>query len=121
MKAGLDAKLKKRADNDAKGAEGMCAAASGSGLNRVRQGSAASRTAKANRIRRSHTECGLVNASGSLAPAPSFKGNKQLLPSKICVACGRPMAWRKRWARTWAEVKLCSQACRKGRTRAAML
>jgi hypothetical protein len=44
-----------------------------------------------------------------------FKGNKQSLPSKPCVACGRPMTWRKRWARSWNDVKFCSQACRKSR------
>jgi hypothetical protein len=42
-----------------------------------------------------------------------FKGNKQSLPSKLCVACGRTMTWRKRWARSWAEVRFCSEACRK--------
>ena len=47
------------------------------------------------------------------AASPSFKGNKQTLPSKPCVACGRPMTWRKRWARSWDEVKFCSDACRK--------
>jgi len=47
------------------------------------------------------------------AAPPSFKGNKQALPSKPCAACGRPMTWRKRWARTWEEVKFCSDACRK--------
>ncbi|MEY3273374.1 MAG: hypothetical protein RLZZ341_2275, partial [Pseudomonadota bacterium] len=42
------------------------------------------------------------------------------LPSKPCVACGRPMSWRKRWAANWDEVKFCSDACRRGRaTRAA--
>lgn len=41
-----------------------------------------------------------------------FKGNKSALPSKICMACGREMAWRKHWAKNWAEVKYCSQACR---------
>ena len=46
------------------------------------------------------------------ANPPSFKGNKQSLPSKPCVACGRPMTWRKRWARTWDAVKFCSAACR---------
>lgn len=45
--------------------------------------------------------------------ASSFKGNKQSLPAKPCVACGRPMTWRKRWARTWDEVKYCSDACRR--------
>ncbi|WP_295953497.1 DUF2256 domain-containing protein [Rhodoferax sp.] len=45
-------------------------------------------------------------------PAATFKGNKQSLPSKPCVACGRAMAWRKCWAKNWAEVKYCSDACR---------
>jgi hypothetical protein len=42
----------------------------------------------------------------------NFKGNKQALPSKPCAACGRAMSWRKRWARTWAEVLYCSDRCR---------
>jgi hypothetical protein len=46
-----------------------------------------------------------------------FKGNKQGLPSKPCLACGRPMVWRKRWARTWDSVKFCSDACRRLRAR----
>jgi hypothetical protein len=45
----------------------------------------------------------------------TFKGNKRNLPSKPCAACGREMSWRKRWARAWAEVKYCSDACRKAR------
>ncbi len=44
---------------------------------------------------------------------PAFRGNKAALPSKPCVACGRPMSWRRRWARTWDEVKFCSDACRR--------
>ena len=47
------------------------------------------------------------------APARGFKGNKQSLPSKPCAACGRPMTWRKRWARNWDEVRYCSDACRR--------
>jgi hypothetical protein len=46
------------------------------------------------------------------AAASSFKGNKASLPSKPCVACGRPMSWRKRWAKSWSDVKFCSDACR---------
>ena len=42
----------------------------------------------------------------------SFKGNKAALPSKPCTACGRPMSWRKRWAKNWSEVKFCSDECR---------
>jgi hypothetical protein len=37
---------------------------------------------------------------------------KENLPSKICVVCGRPFTWRKKWARVWNEVKYCSDACR---------
>ncbi|MGC9239794.1 MAG: DUF2256 domain-containing protein [Acidithiobacillus sp.] len=42
-----------------------------------------------------------------------FKGNKSFLPSKICAACGRPMTWRKAWARCWDEIQYCSDACRR--------
>ena len=31
---------------------------------------------------------------------------------KICVACGRAMAWRKGWAKNWDAVKFCSDGCR---------
>jgi hypothetical protein len=43
----------------------------------------------------------------------SFKGNKQSLPGKPCAVCGRVMTWRKAWAKNWAEVRYCSDACRK--------
>ena len=42
-----------------------------------------------------------------------FKGNKAALPHKICVTCGREMTWRKSWAKNWADVKYCSDACRR--------
>ena len=42
----------------------------------------------------------------------SFAGNKSYLPEKPCVACGRVMTWRKKWAKNWAEVKFCSDRCR---------
>lgn len=32
---------------------------------------------------------------------------------KICASCGREMAWRKAWAKNWADVRYCSDACRK--------
>jgi hypothetical protein len=47
--------------------------------------------------------------------AAGFKGNKSALPSKPCVACGRPMSWRKAWAKNWAEVRYCSDACRRSK------
>ncbi|WP_439574617.1 DUF2256 domain-containing protein [Phreatobacter sp.] len=34
------------------------------------------------------------------------------LPQKLCTTCGRPFAWRKKWARAWAEVRHCSERCR---------
>ncbi len=34
-------------------------------------------------------------------------------PPKTCVVCGRTIIWRKKWARDWAEVKYCSDACRR--------
>ena len=42
-----------------------------------------------------------------------FRGNKSALPSKPCAVCGLAMSWRRRWAKNWAEVKYCSDACRK--------
>lgn len=53
--------------------------------------------------------------SYTVPKSATFKGNKSSLPSKPCVACGRAMSWRKRWARTWADVKYCSEACRRSR------
>jgi hypothetical protein len=34
---------------------------------------------------------------------------------KLCVRCGRPFTWRRKWARDWAEVRYCSDKCRMGR------
>lgn len=48
-------------------------------------------------------------------PATGFKGNKAHLPAKPCLACGRPMSWRKAWARNWDEVKYCSERCRRSK------
>ncbi|WP_417688689.1 DUF2256 domain-containing protein [Roseibium sp.] len=44
---------------------------------------------------------------------------KPHLPEKICKACGRPFAWRKKWARDWAAVLYCSQRCKGERNRSA--
>lgn len=35
------------------------------------------------------------------------------LPTKVCVQCGRPFTWRKKWERVWEEVKYCSDRCRR--------
>ncbi|MBC8050626.1 MAG: DUF2256 domain-containing protein [Chitinophagales bacterium] len=39
---------------------------------------------------------------------------KSDLPQKPCAACGRPFAWRRKWARDWENVKFCSDKCRQG-------
>jgi hypothetical protein len=42
-----------------------------------------------------------------------MKGVKKTdLPEKVCLTCGRPFAWRKKWEKNWAEVKYCSDKCR---------
>ena len=48
-----------------------------------------------------------------MATVIGFKGNKQALARKLCVVCGREMVWRKAWAKNWAEVRYCSDACRR--------
>ncbi|MGC8701491.1 MAG: DUF2256 domain-containing protein [Thiomonas sp.] len=52
-------------------------------------------------------------------PRTAHKGNKAHLPSKPCAVCGRPMSWRRAWAKNWEQVRYCSEACRKHRNRAA--
>ena len=32
---------------------------------------------------------------------------------KTCASCGREIQWRKKWEKTWDDVKYCSDACRK--------
>ena len=33
--------------------------------------------------------------------------------TKYCRVCGRRIEWRKKWRRSWDQVKYCSAACRK--------
>ena len=40
---------------------------------------------------------------------------KRDLPHKTCLVCQRPFAWRKKWARSWADVVYCSARCRRRR------
>ena len=70
------------------------------------------RLARPGRLDRGNRAAGVRATSMSGA---TFRGNKVALPSRPCVACGRTMSWRKRWARNWAEVKYCSDACRRVR------
>ena len=34
-------------------------------------------------------------------------------PPKSCAVCGRTIEWRRKWERSWDEVKYCSDGCRK--------
>jgi hypothetical protein len=37
---------------------------------------------------------------------------KSDLPTKTCVVCGLPFAWRKKWELDWDRVTHCSDRCR---------
>lgn len=42
-----------------------------------------------------------------MTPSPSA------VPSeKVCASCGRRITWRKKWERSWEQVRYCSSACR---------
>jgi hypothetical protein len=45
-------------------------------------------------------------------PASKLKGFKAHLPTKPCAHCQRLMSWRKKWERTWDDVRYCSDRCR---------
>ena len=38
---------------------------------------------------------------------------KANLPTKVCPVCGRPFSWRKKWEKSWEEVRYCSERCRR--------
>ncbi|WP_296425176.1 DUF2256 domain-containing protein [Yoonia sp.] len=40
---------------------------------------------------------------------------KSDFPQKTCATCGRPFAWRKKWAQVWEQVRYCSDRCRAAR------
>ncbi|RZK90337.1 MAG: DUF2256 domain-containing protein [Hymenobacter sp.] len=40
---------------------------------------------------------------------------KGQLPTKICVTCGLPFEYRKKWRNNWAEVKYCSERCQRNK------
>lgn len=46
-----------------------------------------------------------------------FMLKKANFPTKICLTCHRPFAWRKKWKAVWDDVKYCSDACRKSRNK----
>ncbi|MET0171407.1 MAG: DUF2256 domain-containing protein [Agrobacterium vaccinii] len=40
---------------------------------------------------------------------------KENLPTKICACCGLEFTWRRKWAASWADVKYCSERCRRSK------
>lgn len=40
---------------------------------------------------------------------------KGQLPTKICVTCGLPFEYRKKWRNNWPEVKYCSEKCQRNK------
>jgi hypothetical protein len=58
--------------------------------------------------------------SAKFGPGNSVAHRKPNLPQKLCAACNRPFAWRKKWERVWDEVRYCSDACRDGRRAASI-
>jgi hypothetical protein len=56
----------------------------------------------------------LETGAADRASTTPMKGvAKENLPTKRCERCGLPFAWRKKWARSWAEVRYCSDRCRR--------
>lgn len=48
----------------------------------------------------------------TMLPSKLRKGQ---LPTKICVTCGRPFEYRKKWRANWDEVKYCGEKCQRNR------
>lgn len=58
---------------------------------------------------------GTKSATAGEAGVDRKKPRKSDLLTKACAACGRPFAWRKKWARVWEQVRYCSDRCRAAR------
>ena len=41
-----------------------------------------------------------------------------VVEDKCCASCGRTFSWRKAWSKDWAQVRYCSDACRRRKVRA---
>lgn len=60
---------------------------------------------------RAHSRCGVPGHHPSWLFAMPRGVLKENLPEKVCVSCGRPFTWRKKWERCWDEVTTCSKSC----------
>ncbi|SNC65532.1 hypothetical protein SAMN06265337_1315 [Hymenobacter gelipurpurascens] len=53
-----------------------------------------------------------MSSPASNRPGRLVKGN---LPTKICLTCGRPFEYRKKWRNNWEEVKYCGEKCQRNK------
>ena len=44
---------------------------------------------------------------------PTLEDVPSVPEPKTCASCGRTIEWRRKWARSWDDVKYCSDACRR--------
>ena len=61
------------------------------------------------------TVCGPTLATSNLKGVRILTSNTRNphgLPMKTCPVCLRQFTWRKKWERTWDDVRYCSDACR---------
>ncbi|HSM28990.1 MAG TPA: DUF2256 domain-containing protein [Thioalkalivibrio sp.] len=59
-----------------------------------------------------HPEHQVARATRGEPSMPRMR-KKSDLPEKICVTCGRPFSWRRKWRVDWASVRYCSERCRR--------
>lgn len=54
-----------------------------------------------------------------MEPVPRLDSERDTGPvtpeDKTCASCGRRIQWRQKWARSWDDVRYCSDACRRRR------
>ncbi|MFT6073613.1 MAG: hypothetical protein ACJAZ1_000522 [Yoonia sp.] len=62
-----------------------------------------------------HSDCVENALDRDKCVAMSKMRRKADLPQKICTTCGKPFAWRKKWAKVWDEVRYCSERCKSNR------
>ena len=42
---------------------------------------------------------------------------KKNTAEKICPVCKKPFSWRKKWEKSWNEVRYCSEKCRRNKVK----
>ena len=42
---------------------------------------------------------------------------KKNTAKKICPVCEKPFSWRKKWEKSWNEVRYCSEKCRRNKVK----